>query len=312
MRWHRRNLLAPLLLALVAASLAGCGHETPGADTPIMPAALPERIVAGYYTTWQSAPARVRELDPHYNVIILFAARPVGGAPGTTGAVYWDAPADTRGAASNFKADLRYARQVQGRKIILSVGGDGNGMSFPDRAKSRVFLDSIAALYQRFGGFDGLDWNTFQAAQRPDTEEMIWISLQLKRRYPGFIISAPPAPWNTSDMLFCQRMLRAGALDYAAPQYYDGPNLADPAYVTANLRLWVRLLGASHVVAGFGINSAANFMSEAQVADSWRQLRREHPTLRGAFNWELDTDERQGWPFARHIAPLVTAAADVR
>lgn len=289
----------------VAAVAAGVGI---GAG-PATPPTLPARILAGYYPAWAVAPARLRDIDPHYGVVYLFAARPVGGAPGTTGAVYWTAPGDGRGAASHFNADLQYARKIQGRKIILSVGGDGNGMSFPDRAKSRAFIDSIVALHRRFGGFDGLDWNTFQAAQRPDTAEMIWISLELKRRFPGFIISAPPAPWNVADQRFCLDMLRAGALDYAAPQYYDGPNLADPEYVIANVARWVALLGAEHVVVGFGINSAANFMSDTQVAATWRALRLRHPGLRGAFNWELDTDERQGWPFARKIGPLVLQPA---
>ena len=90
----------------------------------------------------------------------------------------------------------------------------------------------------------------------PDTSEMIWISLQLKARFPGFIISAPPAPWNSVDKAFCQAMVQAGAMDYAAPQYYDGPGLAVPSYVVGNVQEWVNLLGASHVVVGFGTIAA--------------------------------------------------------
>jgi chitinase len=302
-----RRLAVALLVSIVLVVLGGL-LGMPGM-APASPVGPPARILAGYYPAWYPAPARLRDIDPHYGLVYLFAARPVGGSPGTTGAVYWTAPGNGRGAASHFNDDLQYLRKIQGRKVILSVGGDGNGMSFPDRAKSRTFIASIVALYQQFGGFDGLDWNTFQATQRPDTAEMIWISLELKRRFPGFIISAPPAPWNVADQRFCRDMLHAGALDYAAPQYYDGPNLADPDYVIANVDQWVALLGASHVVVGFGVNSAANFMSDTQAAATWRELRRRHPDLRGAFNWELETDERQGWPFARKIGPLVLQAA---
>jgi hypothetical protein len=301
-----RRLAVALLLSMMLAALGSRLGISGGA--PVLQGGLPARILAGYYPAWYAAPARLRDIDPHYGVLYLFAARPVGGAPGTTGAVYWNPPGDGRGAASHFNDDLQYVRKVQGRKVILSVGGDGNGMSFPDRAKSRAFIASIVALHRQFGGFDGLDWNTFQAGQRPDTAEMIWISLELKRLYPGFIISAPPAPWNVTDQRFCADMLRAGALDYAAPQYYDGPNLADPDYVLANVGLWVKLLGASHVVVGFGINSAANFMNDTQATATWRELQRRHPDLRGAFNWELETDERQGWPFARKLGPLVLQA----
>lgn len=295
-----RHLVAGVCITAVVAAV-GATLVMPGQS----PGGLPARVLAGYYPAWYESPARLRDIDPHYGLVYLFAARPVGGTPGTTGAVYWKAPGDGRGAAAHFKEDLQHARRVQGRKVILSVGGDGNGMSFPERAKSRAFVASIVDLYRQFGGIDGLDWNTFQSNQRPDTAEMIWISLELKRLYPGFIISAPPAPWSSIDQRFCHDMLSAGALDYCAPQYYDGPNLADPAWVAANVDQWVKLLGAAHVMVGFGINNAPNFMSDAQVAGTWRELQRRHPDLRGAFNWELATDESQGWPFARKIGPLV-------
>jgi chitinase len=302
-----RHFVAGVCVTVVVAAVGGT-LGTLGMQSTAR-AGLPPRILAGYYPGWYEAPVRLRDIDPHYGLVYLFAARPVGGAPGTTGAVYWDAPGDGRGAASHFNDDLQFARRVQGRKVILSVGGDGNGMSFPDRAKSRAFIASVTELYRRFGGIDGLDWNTFQANQRPDTAEMIWISLELKRMYPGFIISAPPAPWSAIDQRFCRDMLNAAALDYCAPQYYDGPNLTDPAYVAANVDQWVKLLGASHVVVGFGINNAPNFMSDVQVASTWREVQRRHPGLRGAFNWELATDERQGWPFARKIGPMVLQGA---
>ena len=283
--------------------LAGCDAGAPARIAA--PAQLPVHVVAGYYPNFASAPPRLRDVNPRYNVLYLFAAQPVGGSPGTTGAVFWKAPGDGRGAASHQRADIQYARSVQGRKIMLSVGGDGNGMSFPNRAKSQVFLASVLELARQFGGIDGLDWNTFQAAQAPDTAEMIWISLELKRRVPGFIISAPPAPWNGLDRQFCVDMVRAGAMDYAAPQYYDGPNLADPDYVVGSVDEWVALLGARHVVVGFGINSASNYMSGVQALATWRRVKARHPGLRGAFDWEINTDEQQGWPFANTLGPLI-------
>lgn len=264
-----------------------------------------KKIVAGYYPNWTPAPLRIREIPARYNTIYLFAATPVGGPPGTTGAVTWSAPGNGRGAATNLIADIRYARTTQGRKIILSVGGAGNGMSFPNRAKSQTFVNSIAAIYRQLGAIDGMDWNTFEGNQTPDTGEMIWISLELKRLYPGFIISAPPAPWNNVDKEFCRAMVAAGALDYAAPQYYDGPGLNQPAYVVDNVRQWVSLLGASHVVVGFGINNAANYMTRDQAITTWNQVKANHPAIRGGFDWQINTDEDQGWPFANGVAPLI-------
>ncbi|HEY1015927.1 MAG TPA: discoidin domain-containing protein [Herpetosiphonaceae bacterium] len=264
------------------------------------------KVVGGYWPFWPTSPVRIRDVHPGYNLIYLFSARPVGGSPGTTGAVYWSAPGDGRGAATNLRADIQHARTVQGRKIILSVGGAGFGMSFPDRTKSQNFVNSIVDIYNQLGGFDGLDWNTFEADQAPDTEEMIWISLELKRRYPGFLITAPPAPWNARDKEFCRIMVQRGAMDYAAPQYYDGPNLADPNYVANNINEWVGLVGADHLVVGFGINpGVANYMTVEQAIDAWNRVEANHPAIRGGFVWQIHTDETQGWVFPTRVGPLI-------
>ena len=263
-------------------------------------------VVGGYYPNWKPSAIRIRDLPASYNLVYLFAAVPVGGAPGTTGAVTFAPPGDGRGAATHLNADIAFARHSQGRRIVLSVGGAGEGMSFPDRGKSQAFVDSIVSIYNQLGGIDGLDWNTFEGNQSPDTSEMIWISLQLKARYPGFIVTAPPAPWNPVDKTFCQAMVAAGALDYAAPQYYDGPDLATQSYMATNVTEWVNLLGASHVVVGFGINTALpNYMTRDQAIATWNEIKAEHPGIHGAFDWEVGTDEDQGWPFGNFLAPLV-------
>jgi chitinase len=286
-------------------TIAQLWHPTTQSTTTTPPPPASSHVVAGYYPNWTPSPVRIRDVDARYNLIYLFAATPVGGAPGTTGAVVWTPPGDGRGAATNFNADLQYARQVQGRKIILSVGGAGNGMSFPTRAKSQAFVDSIVALYQQFGGFDGLDWNTFEGSQSPDTTEMIWSSLQLKAKYPGFLVTAPPAPWNSVDQTFCKAMAQAGALDFAAPQYYDGPDLATTAYLVGNIDTWVSLLGADKVVVGFGIWDQPNYWAIGDAVTAWNQVKAKYPTLRGAFDWTLQIDESNGWTFADTLGPLV-------
>jgi hypothetical protein len=278
-----------------------------GTTPPPPPPPPPTRaIVAGYYPNWTD-PVRIRDLDPRYNLVYLFSATPVGGAPGTSGAVEWaQMPGDSHGAATHFVEDIQFARTSQGRKIVLSVGGAGSGMSFPTRAKSQAFVDSVVGLYTRFGGFDGLDWNTFEGSQAPDTGEMIWASQQLKQRYPGFLISAPPAPWNRVDQTFCKAMADAGVLDYCAPQYYDGPGLATPSYLADNLSTWTSLLGADKVVVGFGVWSMPNYWSIGDAVSAWKQVAAAHPGLRGAFDWTAQLDQQQGYPFAHQLAPLIT------
>jgi hypothetical protein len=95
-------------------------------------------------------------------------------------------------------------------------------------------------------------------------------------------------------MTFCQAMVQAGAMDYAAPQYYDGPGLANQTYVVNNINQWVSLLGESHVVVGFGVNpNVPNYMTIDQAVATWKEIKSMHPTLRGVFDWEVRNDEAQ-------------------
>jgi chitinase len=263
----------------------------------------PPSVVGGYYPNWTPSPPRLVDIDPRYDLIYLFAATPVGGSPGS-GVVAFTPPGDGLGAATHLVADLAAVRG-QGRKVILSVGGAGEDMSFPDRATSEAFVASIAALHAQLGGFDGLDWDTYERTDMPDTAEMIWISQQLERRYPGFLITTPPAAWSAVDRTFCAEMLAAGALDYAAPQYYDGPGVATEAFVGSNIDTWVDLLGADHVVVGLGVAAATNFMTIDQAVATWRAVSSAHPDLRGAYDWQIDVDASMGWPFATQVGSLI-------
>ena len=280
-----------LLLALASASAAA-------------PAAGPGRLVGTYYATFGDALPRLRHIDPHYNLIYLFSAV---GAPGQPpGTLSFSPPGDVNGAWTNWVADLHYVRTVQRRTVLLSVGGAGHPLRFTDRAVSARFVDSVDRLYAAWKGFDGLDLNTFEGDAAPNTPELVWIGRELKRRHPGFLITAPPAPWNPADQQFCAAMLRAGALDYCAPQYYDGPRLNDPAYLLNNLGTWVGLLGAEHVLVGFGVNAGLeHYWTLDSAAATFRRARARFPGLRGVFDWRLDWDARQGYPFARRFGPLV-------
>jgi hypothetical protein len=260
------------------------------------------RVVGGYYPNWTPSPPRIRDVDPRYNVIYLFAATPAAGG---TGAIEWTPPGDGLGAATNLNADIAYARATQGRKIILSVGGAGNNVAFPNRTVSETFVSSFSAIYTQLGGFDGIDWDNYEGSDSPDTTEMIWISLQLKSMYPGFLVTSPPAPWSTVDQTFCSKMQAAGALDYCAPQYYDGPGLATQSYIVPNVDTWSALLGAHSLVVGFGVANATYYMTVSQVVSTWQAVAKNHPDVRGAFDWEIDVDESMGWTFAGQVGPLV-------
>ncbi|MEV4900701.1 glycosyl hydrolase family 18 protein [Citricoccus sp. NPDC055426] len=265
---------------------------------------LPQRVVAGYWTSWGS-PLRLTEIPPQYNTVFLFHATPVGGAPGSTGAVQWSAVGDGRGAATHFTADLAQFRR--NRTAILTVGGSRQHVDLSTRLRAQTFLDSIKRIYGELGGFDGLDWNNYEGEQQPDTDQMIWISQQLKTTYgQDFAITSPPAPWRPADVRHCKAMIDAGVLDMVSPQYYDGPGLADEKHIVESVNEWVAIMGdSSRVGVGVGLANATNYSTHATVEGAWKTLAGRHPQLRGAFNWNISTDERMGWPFANYVGPLM-------
>jgi chitinase len=263
--------------------------------------ALPQRVTGVYWTGWNPTPS-VDALPSGYNLAYLFAAH--RSTP--YGAVSWGYARPTGIAAA----------RARGTKVVLSTGGAGSGIAFNDRATSTNFVNSIEAINASWGGtrtapaFDGVDFNTFEAEAVPNTAEYLWMAQELKRRFgAGFLITSPPAPWRDSDRAFCSQMLAAGAMDYCAPQYYDGPGLADPAYIVNSIRTWVRDVArgdASRIVVGFGIQpGAANYSTTAGVTQAWNQIEAEFPGIRGAFLWSHAGDAANGWGFATSVTPLV-------
>jgi len=263
------------------------------------------KIVAGYLPNWHTNTIRLPDIDKNYNLIYLFRAAPIEIAQGKTGAVYYDFPGNKRKAANNLVSDIKYARQVQKRKIILSVGGAKHGIEFNERNQSKAFVNSIISIYNMLGGIDGIDLNTFEGDYKPNTQEMIWIGLELKRLYPNFIISAPPAPWSKRDLDFCEAMVKAGAMDYAAPQYYDGLNVKKPSYVINNIKQWVNRLGEEHVVLGLGVQQEKNYMSIDEAMYTWLAVKALYPNIRGVYNWQIMKDEEYNWIFAKNLGIII-------
>jgi hypothetical protein len=263
---------------------------------------VPRRVRAVYWTNW-NASVGITQLPRSYNTIILFVA-PRGGPEG---GVIWETSSPTR-------AQLDKVRS-RGQRVILSAGGAGHGIRFHSRQVSRNFVDSIVAINRKFGGtlarpkIDGVDFNTFEAEAHPNTSEYLWMFAELKRRFGAkFIISSPPAPWKSQDKAMIRKALSRGLMDYAAPQYYDGPGLAEPGYIVRSVRDWVANVAngrARKIVVGFGMGGSANYSTVPQIEKAWRQIESRHPRIRGAFLWQHRSDYDRNWGYAKKINPLV-------
>ena len=224
-------------------------------------------------------------------MIYLFHAKPDGVA---------DTNNTGNGSFRYEHLDIVTAAQVQicrqrGQKVILTVGGANNGFNFDNRTKSQNFVNSFRKMYTALGGVDGCDFNNFEAGIGSSATEMIWIAQQLRASYgQNFAITAPPQPNSAQDRSMLQAMSNAGALTYAAPQYYDWTGFNEPGFISNSIGQWVALLGdASKVVVGMG-GSYSNGPSLDDCIREWDIIKAAHPTIRGMFCWSAQTDLNAG------------------
>ena len=255
-----------------------------------------------YTTGWNGQIDAVNSVHANYNMLYPFAA----ARSGAEGAVSW-------AAHYSIPSNIVAARAA-GRRIVMSTGGAGQGINFHSRYVSQNFVTSIVAINTSFGGtlasprIDGVDFNTFEAEAVPNVTEYLWMFGELKRLFgSNFIISSPPAPWKDQDKEMIRQALAKNLMDYAGPQYYDGPGLEQPDYIVNSVRDWVNNVAggdASKITVGFGFSpGSANYSSQAQIQSTWDRIEAEFPSIRGAFLWQHQTDKTSGWPIGVNVVP---------
>lgn len=273
---------------------------------------LPTNPLGAYWPYWAPV-SRLVDLPTTYNVIFLFHATPVGGAPGTTGAVIHNRPAGTIG--TNLNADIATCR-ARGQRIMLTVGGAGAQTTINTQARADAFIQSIKDINVTLGGsgttaaFDGLDWNNFEGANiAGQATWMTYCSVQLKAFYGSdFLITAPPAAFSLSegaqggfDRTILATMYQAEALDWFCPQFYDGVN--QESSITAALNFYntsIIVNGSSvqiprsRIGIGFGIQTPtwvnAGYWTIANAITAFNNQVSGGRAPKGGFNWAISLD----------------------
>ena len=108
-------------------------------------------VVVGYWHNWNLASApyiRLRDVDSRYNVIEV--------AFGVTASDYATVSFTPDGASvADFKADIA-ALQAQGRKVLLSIGGETGIVVLDNDTKKQAFINSLKSVLDNYN-FDGFD-----------------------------------------------------------------------------------------------------------------------------------------------------------
>ncbi|HTI08726.1 MAG TPA: chitinase [Puia sp.] len=113
----------------------------------------PTYVVAGYWHNWgvpTDIPAYIplRNIDARYNVIHIAFAN-----TGSDFATLNFVPAI--GSVAAFQADVQFL-QAQGKKVLLSIGGEEGALVLTSAAQKQAFINSLEDLLDLYN-FDGFD-----------------------------------------------------------------------------------------------------------------------------------------------------------
>jgi chitinase len=263
----------------------------------VVVAALPAKVLACYYTTWDTSRYALTDVPTDFNLIYLFHSKPLGtpvdGSYNNVadGSFYFE-------HYSTVTATQVQACRLRGQRVILTVGGASAGYAWDTRTKSRNFVASFHGMYARLGRVDGVDFNNYEATilntsnLAAVTADMVWITQQLRALYGAdFAITSPPQPNDPNQQSLMAGLARAGVLNWAGPQFYDWTGFNASGYIAGRINTWVDLVGgdASRTVVGLSANYS-NGPSLDDCVREWNAVKAAHPAIRGMFCWSAQTN----------------------
>lgn len=256
---------------------------------------LPEKILGCYYTTWETGTYKITDVPLEFNVIYLFHAKPdgkpVNGSYNNVGngGFFFEHYDDVT-------AEQIQACRQRGQRVILTVGGAHAGFAWDNHGRAQNFVKSVQTMYARLGGFDGIDFNNYEATiLNPGNvdavaTQMVWIARELKSLYGSdFAITSPPQPNSPEQQKLMAEMAKAGVLDYAGPQFYDWTGFNEPGYIKTRMDTWMQVLGdPKKAVVGLSGNYS-NGPSMSDCLREWDAIKAAYPDIRGMFCWSAQT-----------------------
>ncbi len=153
---------------------------------------LPKHALIGYwhnFTNPSGDPYRIRDVAPEWDVIMISFADDAGN-----GAVAFNLDKNA-GTEAEFIADVA-AKRAQGKKVILSLGGQEGRMTLSSKENVTNFVNSLHAIITKYG-FDGIDLDLESGAGvvlgTPIINNLIDAVKQLKAKVgPSFYLSMAP------------------------------------------------------------------------------------------------------------------------
>jgi len=160
---------------------------------------LPRHALVGYWHNFNngSGVIRLADVDNSWDVIVIAFADDVGN-----GTVAFNL--DPVLNKAQFIADVA-AKRAQGKKVVLSFGGQNGTVTLNNATNVANFVNSTAAIMNEYG-FDGIDIDLESGANvlwgAPVIGNIITAVKQLKQTFPNLYLSmAPEHPYVQGGMI---------------------------------------------------------------------------------------------------------------
>lgn len=292
---------------------------------------LPAHILTGYWHNFDNPAVelRLREVPAEYDVVAVAFAEATATPGEVTFAVDPGLSAALGGYTdADFSADVQTLKS-QGKKVIISVGGETGRVTVNDAASAVAFADSVYALIQQYG-FDGVDID-LENGLNPTYMAQALRSLRAQVG-AGLIIAMAPQTidmQNPTTSYFKLALDIQDILTVVNTQFYNSGAMLGCdqrfAYSQGTVNFIVALaciqleaglrpdqvglgLPAGPGAAGGGIvapgvvNAALDCLTRGTSCGSFRPPRT-YPGLRGAMTWSVNWDVTNGNSFAQTVGP---------
>lgn len=160
---------------------------------------LPKHALVGYWHNFNNGSGIIRlaDVDNAWDVIVIAFADDVGN-----GTVAFNL--DPVLNKAQFIADVA-AKRAQGKKIVLSFGGQNGTVTLNNATNVANFVNSTAAIMNEYG-FDGIDIDLESGANvlwgTPVIGNLVTAVKQLKQAFPNLYLSmAPEHPYVQGGMI---------------------------------------------------------------------------------------------------------------
>lgn len=294
---------------------------------------LPKHVLTGYWQNFTNGatPLRLSNVNSYYTLIAVAFADSNPSQPGGVTFTLDSGLASALGGytTAQFISDVATLHS-QGKKVIISVGGQNGTVSVSDASSAANFANSVYSLMQTYG-FDGVDIDlenginpTYMTSALQQLSAKAGSSLiitlapqtidmqstgagyfQLALNIKSILTLVNTQYYNSGTMLGCNQQVYAQATEnfmtaLACIQLQGGLSASQ---VGLGLPASPSAAGGGYVAPSL-VNNALSCLASGTNCGSF--VPSTHWSIRGAMTWSINWDASNGYNFANTVGPFLS------